>query len=90
MQEKNICKTKINLISNFFFFQIQHLSVTINPEKDLVDILRDLLKKFFKKNVLLLYVAQKASGTSKNKKVFKNTDFWTRVEGKRYSIKNIF
>lgn len=39
----------------------------------------------------MFYVAQKASGASKNKKVFKNTEFWTCVEGKVLHVfKNFF
>lgn len=55
--------------------------MTINPDKDLVDSVREILRKFFRKAPLMLYVAQKATGTSKNKKVFKNTHFYCCLEG---------
>lgn len=53
---------------------------TISANKDLVVSMRAVLKIFFKKSVLLLYVAQKVTGAS-TKKAFKDTNFYVCFEG---------
>ena len=63
---KNLKNIKTNLKS--------HLICMILPHEDLLDQIRAIIKKFFARDVLKLYIAQK-QGTGK--KVFKEAAFYT-------------
>ena len=53
----------------------------INPNNDLNDTIKGILRNLFRKDILQKYVAQRVVGKSVGKKIFKETTFYTYLEG---------